>query len=355
MERGLKRDHRHFRQQFPSMFNRDEQKPVISVIVVNFNGYEHIERCLNALERQTVSHEVIVVDNGSKDESCALIREKFSKARLIEHQENIGFSAANNAGAAVARGDYLAFLNNDTEAAPDWLEALQNGLNENPSIGFATSRIVYLDDPSTLDSAGDVVTLWGGAFKRGHGAPAADMAQPADVFSACGAACLFRQEVFKQVGGFDEAFFLVFEDVDLSYRAQLLGYRCQYVPTAVVAHVGSATLGRVSHTAVYYGQRNSEWLYLKNTPGPLLVLSFPGHLLYVVAAGFYYASRGALAPFLEAKWNALKGVPRVWRQRLAIQRRRRVSVSDLWRRLERRWLVAKIREKRFDIRLARLL
>ena len=355
MKSGLERDHRSFRQQVPSMLNRDQQKPVISVIVVNYNGCEHIERCLNALERQTVSHEVIVVDNGSKDESCALIRESYSKVCLIEHQENIGFSAANNAGAAVARGDYLAFLNNDTEAAPDWLEALRNGLDENPSSGFAASRIVYLDDPSTLDSAGDVVTLWGGAFKRGHGTPAADMAQPADVFSACGAACLFRQEVFKQVGGFDEAFFLVFEDVDLSYRTQLLGYRCQYVPSAVVAHVGSATLGRVSHTAVYYGQRNSEWLYLKNTPGALLVLSFPGHLLYVVAAGLYYASRGALVPFLKAKWNAFKGIPRVWRQRLAIQRRRRVSVSDLWRRLERRWLVAKIREKRFDMRLARLL
>ena len=328
--------------------------PELTVIVVNYNGRNHLERCLDALARQTVDHEVIVVDNGSRDDSCDVVRQRYPAVRLIELRRNAGFAAANNAGAAAARGQYFAFLNNDTKPASDWLEALRNGLDTDRAHGFATSRIVYLDDPSTVDSAGDVVTRWGGAFKRGHGERADSVAQSDDVFAACGAACLFRREVFEEVGGFDEAFFLVFEDVDLSYRAQLRGYRCVYVPAAIVGHAGSATLGRVSRTAVYYGQRNLEWLYLKNTPGVLLLLTLPGHMLYAAASAVYYTSRGALRPFASGKWDALKGVARVWRQRRTIQRGRRVPARDVWRRLERRWLVRKIREKRFDFGLARL-
>ena len=334
---------------------RNSGDPEISVVVVNYNGSAHLKRCLDALENQTVEHEVIVVDNGSGDDSCDVVRRQYPRVRLLERRHNTGFPAANNAGARAARGRHLAFLNNDTEPESNWLEALRNDLDADPVNGFAASRIVYLDDPSTVDSAGDVVTRSGGTFKRGHGAPASSVEEPDEVFSACGAACLFRRDVFEQVGGFDETFFLVFEDVDLSYRAQLLGYRCRYVPAAIVRHAGSATLGRMSPTAIYYGQRNLEWLYLKNTPGILIPLTLPSHLLYTAAGALYYASRGALVPFVAAKWNALKGIPRVWRQRRAIQRRRRISAREVWQRLERRWVIRKIREKRFDSRLVHLL
>lgn len=326
---------------------------LVTVVVVNFNGRAYLRRCLDSLACQTVEHEVIVVDNGSTDGSTDFVRARYPDVRLMLLGRNAGFAAANNIGAREAHGRYIAFLNNDTEASSNWLACLLDGLKGNLKAGFAASRIVYLHDRSVVDSAGDVVTRSGGAFKRGHGKSTEKFLAPTEIFGACGAACIFRYDVFFEVGGFDEDFFLVFEDVDLSYRAQLLGYQCQYVPEAVVAHAGSAAIGRISRMAVYYGQRNIEWVYLKNTPTSLLVLTFPSHIVYLVASVIYHASIGALGPFAAGKWSALRGSLRVLRQRRAIQRSRRVSSAALWRRLERGWLVRKITEKRFDLNLAK--
>ncbi len=169
---------------------------------------------------------------------------------------------------------------------------------------------MYLHDPSVVDSAGDGYLRAGGAFKRFHGAPSASAGQPGDVFGACGAACMFRKDVFMDLGGFDEDFFMIYEDVDLSYRARLRGYRCTYVPNAIVHHAGSGALGRNSPMSVYLGQRNLEWTYLKNTPWPLLIRSLPSHVLYDAAGLLAYASRGLLGPYLKGKLAALQGHPR---------------------------------------------
>jgi GT2 family glycosyltransferase len=193
---------------------------------------------------------------------------------------------------------------------------------------------------------------WGGAFKRHHGAPAGEAAQSGEVFGVCGAACLMPKALFDQLRGFDEHFFVSHEDVDLSYRARLLGYRCRYVADAVVRHLGSATLGKVSAFGVFHGQRNLEWVYLKNTPGALLARTFAGHLVYTAAAAVHFARLGLLGPFLRAKAAALAGIPRVLRQRAVVQRTRVVGPADLWPQMERRWLSTKLREKRFDVGIA---
>jgi GT2 family glycosyltransferase len=173
-----------------------------------------------------------------------------------------------------------------------------------------------------------------------------------DVFGACGAAFLIGKAVFDEIGGFDEDFFLSHEDVDLSYRAQLRGYRCRYVADAVVRHRGSSSIGRSSRLAVFQGQRNLEWMYIQNTPLPLLLRTFPGHLLYNAAAAAYFARHGHLGAFLAAKAAALAGLPRALRKRRAIQRTRTVPPRAIWVQLEPRWLALKRREKRFDVKLA---
>ena len=326
--------------------------PDVSVIVVNYNGRHHLDKCLTAVARQDVECEIVLVDNASDDGSAAFVRERFPAVRLVELDRNLGFAGGNNAGARAAAGRYLAFLNNDTQAESTWLRALMDAITDAPDVGFVTSRIVYMHDASVVDSAGDGLTRSGGAFKHGHGQPADRVLQSREVFGACGAACLFRREVFDAVGGFDDDFFLSHEDVDLSYRARLLGFRCRYVPDAIVSHVGSATLGRRSATAVFYGQRNGEWLYLKNTPWPLLLRTLPGHLLYDAAAAVFFVTQGLAGPFLKAKWAALAGVGGVLRKRRAIQRSRRASSGAIWAQLEPRWLALKRREKRFDPGLA---
>lgn len=327
-------------------------QPDVSVIVVTWNGREHLDTCLAGVEAQRgVAIETILVDNGSTDGTADYVRARYPWVKLVSLQENRGFAGGNNAGVREATGRFVAFLNNDTSADPAWLRALLSGIDEPAGFVLMTSRIVYMHDPNVIDSAGDGVLRWGGAFKRHHGEPASVATATQEVFGVCGAACLMPTAVFEELGGFDEDFFASHEDVDLSYRARLRGYRCRYVADALVRHVGSATLGTVSPFSVFHGQRNLEWMYVKDTPGALLLKTLPGHIVYDVAAGVHFARGGMLRPYLRAKAAAIAGLPRMLRKRAAIQGGRRVGESAIAPLLDRHWLSTKLREKRFDAQL----
>jgi GT2 family glycosyltransferase len=326
----------------------------VSVVIVTWNGLEHLEGCLSAVAaQQGVEAETILVDNASTDGTTEFVRARFPSVRIVSLDRNHGFAGGSNAGAREARGRYLAFLNNDTIADPHWLGALRDAIDEPRGIALATSRIIYMHDPATVDSAGDGMTRWGGAFKHHHGGAAAEAIESRDVFGACGAAFIVPKRVFEALGGFDPDFFASHEDVDLSYRAQLRGYRCRYVAGSIVRHRGSATLGRASGMAVFNGQRNLEWVYVQNTPLPILLRTLPGHVLYNAAAAIHFARQGLLGTFLSAKAAALLGLPRALRKRVRVQRARTVSARAIWDQLEPRWLALKIREKRFDAGLTK--
>jgi hypothetical protein len=320
---------------------------------VSWNGRQYLEPCLTAVAaQQGVNAETILVDNGSSDGTSAFVRETFPWVRLIGLSENRGFAGGNNAGVREARGRFVVLLNNDTVPEPGWLAALLRGREAGGPHALATSRIVYMHDPRIIDSAGDGLLTWGGAFKRYHGANVDAATESGEVFGICGAACVIPKAVFDELGGFDEDFFVSHEDVDLSYRARLLGYPCLYVADAIVRHHGSVTLGRISPFAVYHGQRNLEWMYLKNTPASLLLRTLPGHLVYTAAAAVHFTRSGLLGPFLRAKWSALRGLPRLLRKRGHVQRTRRVGAEAIRPLLESRWLATKRREKQFDLGLA---
>ena len=326
----------------------------VSIIIVNWNGRQHLETCLSAVAaQQGITFETILVDNGSTDGSVEFVRDRFPWVRLVTLAENQGFAGGNNAGVREARGEYVALLNNDTAAEPTWLRVLKDGVDQSAGFAVTTSCIVYMDDPTRIDSAGDGLLRWGGPFKHHHGAPVQVARESREVFAACGCACLMPRRVFEELGGFDEDFFVSNEDVDLSYRARLLGYRVRYVADAVVRHRGSATLGHVSAFSVFHAQRNLEWMYLKNTPAAILLRTLPGHVLYNLAAAVYFARAGRLGTFLKAKAAALAGLPGVLRKRSQIQRRARASWRSVWPLLERRWLALKRREKAFELELAR--
>lgn len=327
--------------------------PVVSIVIVTWNGRHHLDACLSAVAAQTgVSTETILVDNASTDGTVEYVRERFPWVRIVVLPENRGFAGGNNAGVREARGRFIALLNNDAVPEPAWLRTLVAGVDEGAGVALVTSRIVYMHDPGVIDSAGDGMLAWGGAFKRYHGASVREAQESVEVFGVCGAACLMPKRVFDELGGFDEDFFASHEDVDLSYRARLQGYRCRYIADATVRHHGSATIGRVSGFAVFHGQRNLEWLYIKNTPMTLLLTTLPGHVVYVAAASVHFARSGALGPFIRAKLAALMGLPAMLRKRRHVQRTRRIDASALRPLLERRWLSTKLREKRFDAELA---
>jgi GT2 family glycosyltransferase len=324
--------------------------PDVSIIIVNWNGRRFLDACLTAVAAQEgVTAETILVDNGSTDGSPEYVAARYPWVRLQRLNENRGFAGGNNAGVRHARGRFIALLNNDTVADRNWLKTLLTAADEELLL---TSRIVYMHDPHVIDSAGDGMLRWGGAFKHHHGASVDAALQSRDVFGVCGAACLISKRVFDELGGFDETFFVSHEDVDLSYRARLRGYRCRYVAEAVVAHHGSATLGRASAFAVFHGQRNLEWVYVKNTPLPLLLRTLPGHAIYTAAAALHFLRGGLFLTFVRAKAGALAGLPRVLRQRAEVQRTKRVSAAALMPFLDSRWLSTKLKEKRFDFGLA---
>jgi len=327
--------------------------PLVSIVIVTWNGRQYLEACLNAVAAQVgVRSETILVDNASSDDTVAYVRERFPQVRVVSLPENRGFAGGNNAGVREARGQFVALLNNDTVPEPTWLQTLLSGIDEAAGFALVTSRVVYMHDPRLIDSAGDSMLSAGGAFKRYHGASVDLARESTEVFGVCGAACLMPKRVFDELGGFDEDFFASHEDVDLSYRARLLGYRCRYVADAVVRHHGSATIGRVSGFAVYHGQRNLEWLYVKNTPPSLLLTTLPSHVVYVAAAAVHFMRIGALGPFVRAKLAAFAGLPKALRKRRQVQRTRRVDAAQLRPLLETRWLSTKLREKRFDTELA---
>jgi N-acetylglucosaminyl-diphospho-decaprenol L-rhamnosyltransferase len=335
----------------------DNRADNVSVIVLNYNGRRWLRPCLDALGAQQGAppFEVIVVDNASTDDSVETVREyiqelslrpqAFDALHLVEAGANLGFAAGNNAGARTARGALLAFLNNDTVVEPAWLARLCGALTAQPRFAMATSRLVFLDDPSIVDSAGDGYLRAGGAFKHGYGGPADHALASREVFGACGGAFLIRRALYEALGGFDERFFMVYEDVDLSYRARLLGHRCWYAADAVVRHAGSGTLGVASPAAVFYGQRNLEWTWLKNTPRSLMIRTAIPHVLYALAGVAHYARTGRFLPALKGKLAALRGAPDVLRDRRAVQRSKAVDVRAVEQMMETGWLALKRREK----------
>ena len=323
--------------------------PDVAVVIVTWNGRRHLDDCLTAVAAQRgVRLETILVDNASTDGTAEYVRQRYPSVRLVVLPENRGFAGGNNAGVAAARAPLVAFLNNDTAADPGWLQALVSGLDERGGFALLTSRVVYLHDPQIIDSAGDGFLRAGGAFKRCHGMRAAEAAEALEVFGVCGAACLMPKAVFDELGGFDEDFFASHEDVDLSYRARLRGYRVRYMPDAIVRHRGSATLGHRSSRAIFYGQRNLEWVYIKNSPASVLLRTAFGHVVYDIAAAVYFLRAGNGWTFIRAKAAAVAALPRMLRKRAQIQRSRRVGADAVWRVMEPRWLAVKRREKRFD-------
>lgn len=326
------------------------EAPLVSIVIPSHDGREWLERCLPHVGAGvTATYEIIVSDNGSSDATGDWLVSAWPDVRLVHESRPIGFAAACNRGAAAARGRVLVFLNNDTEPQSGWLDRLIAPVLQAPHMVVATARLVRLDDPEVIDSAGDEYAWWGAAFKRGSGASAAAYAMPGEAFSPCGAACAIGRDFFMALGGFDEALQSICEDVDLGYRVRLAGGTCRFVPSAVVRHAGSATLGVESANAVRLGQRNLEWVWWANTPWPLLVATVPLHAVYEVLAALFFLRRGRFGAFVSGKREALAGWRIAARKRAQTMAGRRVSSLALLRAMSAPPLAGKWREKRMTL------
>ena len=305
-------------------------------MIPNWNGKRLLGPCLASLQKQVFrDFETVVVDNGSTDGSPGFIAENFPEVRTVALGENRGFAAAANAGIRASGAGLVALLNNDTEQNPGWLESLVRAADSHPEAGFFASKLVNFHDRRVLDGAGDALRRSGLPYRLGNGEK--DRGQydtPAFVFGACAAAALYRRTMLDDVGLFDEDFFAYCEDADLSFRAQLAGYRCLYVSDAVVYHVGNAsTGGRRSETATRLGTRNSLGLLTKNLPLPLVPRIAPFILAGQLARLLSMSAGSSLRAHLSGLGEAVRFLPRMLRKRRGIQDHRRVPFGYVKRLL----------------------
>jgi GT2 family glycosyltransferase len=318
----------------------------VSVIVVNWNGASYLSQCLGSLSQQSYTDtEIILVDNGSSDQSIDLVRKDFPEVKLIELADNSGFTGGNLAGLSIAQGEFIALVNNDTRVERDWLEKLLGPMMVEPTVGICASKLI-IEGTDLIDSAGDGLATGGVGFNRGFGVSRREYCSFEPVFAACAAAALYRREMINDIGFLDEDFFLYDEDVDLSFRAQLAGWKCMYVPEAVVYHKGNATAVRLSDTHVYYHTRNLEFVWIKNMPTGLM-FRFAHHKLLQELGSFCYLCLRHMKwrAFFKAKRDALKMLPVILGKRKTIQTRKRVSNRYIRQLLTTYFSAAMIRQK----------
>lgn len=303
---------------------------MISVVVVNYNGKKFLDNCLSSLFNQTFrDFEIIVVDNGSSDNSPAYIRERYPSVILVETGANLGFAGGTNAGIRTAKGEFILTLNNDTITDPHVLEEIIQPMQSDGRVGMCGAKMLFPD--GRINSTAICISRSGAAWDRGmfeedHG----QYDHKEEVFGACAGAALYRKAMLEDIGLFDEDFFLFMEDVDLAFRARLAGWKCMYVPTARVVHIHGGTAGFRSDISIYYGNRNLVWYVVKNFPPRTLLFSSPWIITRNCADIPYYFIHGKSHTIIRAKIDMVKGLFAMIRKRRSIKRRVPADVIEKW-------------------------
>lgn len=311
-------------------------EPLLSIIIPHYNGSSHLLTCFAALRRQTYPHlEIILVDNGSSDDSVALTRQNFPEVIVIELGQNLGLTGAINRGIAQARGDVLVPLNNDTEVDPNWARALVNRLAAFPEAGIVACKMRLFSERDKIHSAGDGFGTDGIPINRGvWQTDTGQFDGDTYIFGGCGGAVAYRRAMLNDIGLFDEDLFMYLEDVDLNWRAQLAGYKAVFAPDAIVYHRLSATGG--GEIASYYTGRNTIFVLAKNLPGAIFWQHWPAivgaQLKIALDAIRAWRGRAARAR-LRGQLAGLLGLPKWLAKRKAVQQQKRVDDAYLERLL----------------------
>lgn len=304
----------------------------MSVVVPTHAGSEPwLGDCLDALAGQRgVSAQIIVVIDGPAPAVARLTRHRLPSARIVQRKRNEGFAVTANAGLRVARGALVALLNDDAVPEPDWLGSLLAAADDDPDAGSFASLVLQGARPGFIDSAGHGLTRWGEAFERGHGCPEGpDFQVPRRIFGAPACASAYRWELLRDCGGFDAGMGAHLEDVDLSLRAQLLGFPCRFVPTARVHHAGGASYARASPAVVRRLARNRVRLLARAMPRGPLTRALPAVAVSVGASIAHAARTGHGGDALAGTLEGLRGARDAVAERPRILGARRIDDASL--------------------------
>ncbi len=281
----------------------------VTVVIPNYNGEKYIKRCLTALTKQSFKDfDVIIVDNDSEDESMKLVDKYSSQLHItkIYLDNNYGFSRAVNEGIKASTSEYVILLNNDAYAAMRFIENLYIAISADESVFAAQALMLQEANHNLIDSAGDVFLPMGWAWSpkrdkvyRGH-------MKDREIFSACAGAAIYRKSVFEEIGYFDEAFFAYLEDMDISYRARLAGYKCVLASESKVLHVGSGASGsRHNSFKVGLAARNSMLVMYKNMPLWQIMFNLPVIFMGFVIKAAYFAGKGLVREYVHGIMGSL--------------------------------------------------
>jgi GT2 family glycosyltransferase len=296
----------------------------VAVVIVNYNGELLLPDCLAALAAQTLAPaEIVVADNGSQDASLTLLASEHPEVRALELGRNLGFAGGANRGVAATTAPWVCVLNSDATPAPDWLAELLAAPRDERT--WALGSVLVSAATGRIESAGDQYAPQGYAYKLLRDRPLDALpAEPYPVFAAPGAAPVFRRDVYDELGGYEERFFLYYEDVDLAFRAVLAGYHALLVPSARVVHRLGATT-RSHARARFYIARNSVWCAVRCLPD-----ATPRRLVRRWLSELRSnRPRRLIGVELAGRAAGLAGLPRALHERRAIQARRRATAAEV--------------------------
>ena len=282
-------------------------KDKTTIVIPNYNGIKYLPPCMKALQTLGNEAQIIVVDNGSTDESVAFLKEEYPQVECICYTENRGFCQAVNAGIQQAKTPYVLLLNNDTEVLPHFVENLENCMEQHPKAFSVASRMLVLQKPEILDGAGDLYCALGWAYARHKGCTKDRADSSCKVFAACGGAALYRREIFQQIGLFDTNHFAYLEDLDVGYRALIHGYENWYEPKAEVLHAGSGFSGsRYNAFKTKLSSKNSVYVIYKNMPFLQILINLPFLLLGFFIKILFFTKKGLGRIYVKGLLQGMK-------------------------------------------------
>ena len=309
--------------------------PRISIIILNYDGLTDTLHCLESLKNaHYIDFEVIVLDNGSPENDVKILSEyKMKNYRFINNKKNLGFAGGCNNGIELVLKErkckYIYLLNNDTEVDKEFLSESVIVAEKSGKIGIVASKSLYFDNREIIENAGHLMLNSGDEYSRGRGEPSARYNERTELLSACAAGILLRSDMVREIGLFDEEFFLIYEDVDLTFRAVVMGWKCIYLPKSIIYHKVSTTIKKNrNYEMTLRAQVNQFKAYLHNVPIGVFILNLPFVILRfftILIGGLIFGQFRMVKIFLHAHWLLLKEIGPVYSKRKSVMSRRKVG------------------------------
>jgi GT2 family glycosyltransferase len=305
--------------------------PKVSIVIPVWNGREHLSMVLSSLREQTSTEfDTTVVDNGSTDGTLDYLREEWPEVGVVSIPENVGFAAAANRGIEATAGEHVAFLNDDMELQPDWIERLAHELDSDPRLGLVTGKVMFDHDRTLIYQAGHEYYTYGWCATRGvHEKDEGQYDARLPSVAGTGAGSMYRRAAIEAAGGFDEDYFMYCEDVDLGLRVLLAGYTGLYVPAPVAFHVAGAKTGKTPEMPRRMLYRNQLVTLVKDVPWSILWRALPKVMLYLHYQYTVERKNGVPRVALGAYVEFLKMLPATLVKRRRVMRRRVISTPEL--------------------------